>query len=211
MKEEKMPFLIPAIIQDHKTKEVLMLGYMSKQSLEKSIQTKRTWFYSRSKKRLWNKGETSGNFQNIKEIKYDCDNDTLLISVEQIGNACHTGNKSCFYRSLEDGDIEKTGLDFKSHSGAGILDEVYGVIQQRLEEKADDSYTYSLHKKGIEEILKKLGEEVIEVIISAKYEEKGKSVYEVADLLYHLMVMMVEKNISLDDIYDELRSRRKQV
>lgn len=209
MKEEKMPFLIPAIIQDYKTKEVLMLAYMSKQSLIKSLKTKRTWFYSRSKQRLWNKGETSGNFQEIKEIKYDCDEDTLLIFVDQKGDACHTGNRSCFYRKLEGMDIEKVGLDFKGISGKQILEEVYGVIEERIREGADDSYTFSLHKKGIEEILKKIGEEVIEIIISAKYEKKEKTIYEIADLLYHLMVMMVEKEITLEDIYDELRSRRK--
>lgn len=147
--------LIPAVIQDYRTNEVLMLAYMNKESLEKSLKTGTTWFWSRTKRRLWNKGETSGNIQKIKNIKYDCDGDALLISVEQVGNACHTGNRSCFYRTLENID---NNLDFEKNyrvsSKQNILDELYNVIESRIKSKVSDSYTYSLHKKGLDEIIK---------------------------------------------------------
>jgi phosphoribosyl-ATP pyrophosphohydrolase/phosphoribosyl-AMP cyclohydrolase len=202
--------IIPAVIQDFKTKEVLMLAYMDITSLKKSISEGKTWFWSRSKKRLWNKGETSGNIQEIKEIKYDCDNDSLLIQVKQTGPACHTGKKSCFYRTLED---PGTDIDFEKNSkGAGeetVLQELYDVIMERISEKKEDSYTYSLHKKGLEEIMKKLGEEAIEVIIASKHQDKKDIIYETGDLLYHLLVLLVEKKIMLEEIFDELRARRK--
>ncbi len=202
--------IIPAVIQDFKTKEVLMLAYMDITSLKKSISEGKTWFWSRSKKRLWNKGETSGNIQEIKEIKYDCDNDSLLIQVKQTGPACHTGKKSCFYRTLED---PGTDIDFEKNSkGSGeetVLQELYDVIMERISEKKEDSYTYSLHKKGLEEIMKKLGEEAIEVIIASKHQDKKDIIYETGDLLYHLLVLLVEKKIMLEEIFDELRARRK--
>jgi len=202
--------IIPAIIQDFKTKEVLMLAYMDIISLKKSIAEGKTWFWSRSKKRLWNKGETSGNIQEIKEIRYDCDNDSLLIQVEQTGPACHTGNESCFYRILED---PETDIDFEKNSKGladeAVLQELYDVIMERISEKKEDSYTYSLHKKGLEEIMKKMGEEAIEVIIASKHQDKKDIIYETGDLLYHLLVLLVEKKIKLEEIFDELRSRRK--
>ena len=202
--------LIPAIIQDFETKEVLMLAYMDSISLKKSIAEGKTWFWSRSKNRLWNKGETSGNIQEIKEIRYDCDNDSLLIKVKQTGPACHTGRKSCFYRILEDPEID---IDFENNSkGSGdelVLQELYDVIMERISEKKEDSYTYSLHKKGLEEIMKKMGEEAIEVIIASKHQDKKEIIYETGDLIYHLLVLLVEKKIKLEEIFDELRSRRK--
>jgi phosphoribosyl-AMP cyclohydrolase / phosphoribosyl-ATP pyrophosphohydrolase len=202
--------LIPAIIQDFETKEVLMLAYMDSISLKKSIAEGKTWFWSRSKKRLWNKGETSGNIQEIKEIRYDCDNDSLLIKVKQTGPACHTGKKSCFYRILED---PETDIDFENNSkgsgGEAVLQELYDVIMERIAEKKEDSYTYSLHKKGLEEIMKKMGEEAIEVIIASKHQDKKDIIYETGDLIYHLLVLLVEKKIKLEEIFDELRSRRK--
>jgi len=159
---------------------------------------------------LWNKGETSGNIQEIKEIRYDCDNDSLLIQVKQTGPACHTGRKSCFYRILED---PETDIDFENSSeGSGdeaVLQELYDVIVERIAEKKEDSYTYSLHKKGLEEIMKKLGEEAIEVIIASKHQDKKDIIYETGDLMYHLLVLLVEKKIKLEEIFDELRSRRK--
>lgn len=209
-KENKNTCLIPAVIQDYKTNEVLMLAYVNKESLKKSLSTGTTWFWSRTKKRLWNKGETSGNIQKIKEIKYDCDGDALLISVEQIGNACHTGMKSCFYRTLENID---NNLDFKKYfkenSKQNILDELYGVIESRIKNKVYDSYTYSLHKKGLDEIIKKFGEESMEVILSSKHQEKQDMISEIADLVYHLLVLMVEKKITLNELFDELKNRRK--
>ncbi len=202
--------LIPAIIQDANTREVLMLAYMNRQSLKKSIETDTTWFWSRSKNKLWNKGETSGNIQEIKEIKYDCDGDSLLILVEQTGNACHTGNRSCFYRMLEgiskDIDFEKNS---KSIPSGEVLYELYEIIESRIKDKIPDSYTYSLHKKGLDQIIKKIGEESIEIIIASKYQEKKDIINEIADLIYHLLVLFVEKNISLDEVFGELKSRRK--
>ena len=212
--------LIPTIIQDYKTNEVLMLAYMSEESLKKSIETGTTWFWSRSRKQLWNKGETSGNTQTIKEIKYDCDGDTLLVKVEQKGNACHTGNISCFFNEIDFKNKTLSQKDFKNLKGSlkdsgkassnsEILYELYDVVVLRIEEKASNSYTYSLHKKGLDEIIKKVGEESVEVMLSSKHQAKGKTVYEIADLIYHLIVLMVEKKIKPDDIFKELKSRRK--
>jgi phosphoribosyl-AMP cyclohydrolase / phosphoribosyl-ATP pyrophosphohydrolase len=220
--------LIPAIIQDYKTGEVLMLAYMNTQSLSKSLETGRTWFWSRQRQKLWNKGETSGNFQLIKNIYYDCDKDTLLIKVEQTGPACHTGNRSCFFEELKITDtresisdgIEKTGLDFiksfnfkaeKSNENdlASFLDELYKTINERILQQSENSYTYKLHLKGLDEILKKLGEESIEIILAAKHQDKDSLVYEIADLFYHLTVLMVEKNIDYSEIIKELKSRKK--
>jgi phosphoribosyl-AMP cyclohydrolase / phosphoribosyl-ATP pyrophosphohydrolase len=188
-----------------------MLAYMSKESLKKSLETGTTWFWSRSRKKLWNKGETSGNIQKIKNIRYDCYGNALLISVEQIGNACHTGNRSCFYRNLK--DIEKD-LDFeryfKETREESILDELYRIVNARIERKVNDSYTYSLHKKGLDEIIKKFGEESMEVILSAKHQENKDSINEIADLIYHLIVLMVEKKITLEEVFGELKNRRSR-
>ncbi len=201
-----MKGLIPAIVQDYKTREVLMLAYMNRQSLKKSIDTGTTWFWSRSREKLWNKGETSGNYQKIREIRYDCDGDALLFLVDQIGEACHTGNRSCFYRKKETNDIVER-LDFPASQN--IIEELFEVIKSRLEEGSEKSYTYSLHKKGLDEILKKVGEEGIEVVLAAKHQEKADLVYEISDLIYHLLVLIAEKKLTLEDVYKELESRRK--
>jgi phosphoribosyl-ATP pyrophosphohydrolase/phosphoribosyl-AMP cyclohydrolase len=218
--------LIPAIIQDSRTNEVLMFAFMSKESLEKSIKTGMTYFWSRSRKKIWHKGETSGNIQKIKEIKYDCDSDTLLVIVDQTGNACHTGNKSCFYNDLDIKNalggkkLDLKKLSFISYDGGdaysskgskeiSILDELYSVLDSRIKEKSDNSYTYALHKKGLDEIIKKIGEESTEIIIASKHQTKKRVIYEIADLIYHLIVLMVEKKITLDEIFGELRARRK--
>jgi phosphoribosyl-ATP pyrophosphohydrolase/phosphoribosyl-AMP cyclohydrolase len=208
--------LIPAIIQDFKTNEVLMLAYMNRESLEKSIITQTTWFWSRSRKSLWNKGETSGNSQVIKEIRYDCDSDTLLIKIEQVGNACHTGNRTCFFNKIDlNGKETARGpetlkfSEIQTDGGLEILSELYDTVSSRIETQAANSYTYSLHVKGLDEILKKLGEETIEVILSSKHQEKKRTISEAADLIYHLIVLLVEKKISLADISNELLSRKK--
>jgi phosphoribosyl-AMP cyclohydrolase / phosphoribosyl-ATP pyrophosphohydrolase len=202
--------LMPAIIQDYKTGDVLMLAYMSKESLKKSLETGTTWFWSRSRRKLWNKGETSGNIQKIKNIRYDCYGNALLISVEQIGNACHTGNWSCFYRVLK--DIEKE-LDFSRYSKeekqVNILEELYKVVDERIKEGKPDSYTYSLHEKGLDEIIKKFGEESIEVVLSAKHQKKQDMINEIADVLYHMVVLMVEKKVTIGEVFEELKKRRK--
>jgi phosphoribosyl-ATP pyrophosphohydrolase/phosphoribosyl-AMP cyclohydrolase len=202
--------LVPAIIQDYKTGEVLMLAYMNKQSLKKSLDTGNTWFWSRTRKSLWKKGESSGNIQKIKSIKYDCYGNSLLISVEQVGNACHTGNISCFYRNLKDIDKDLDfGKYFKESLKGNILVELYNVIEGRLKNKISDSYTYSLHKKGLDEIIKKFGEESMEVVLSSKHQGKKDMINEISDMIYHLLVLMVEKKITLEEVFNELKSRRK--
>ncbi len=202
--------LIPAIIQDYRTREVLMLAYMDRVSLKKSMEEGSTWFWSRSRNKLWKKGETSGNIQTIKDIKYDCDNDAILILVDQKGPACHTGNRTCFYRTLTDPERD---IDFDKKmepvSKGEIIKSLNDVIKKRITEGAKGSYTFSLHKKGLDEILKKFGEEAIEVILAAKHQKKEDIIYEISDLIYHLLVLMGEKNIDPGQIYDELTSRRK--
>jgi len=215
--ENKNRILIPAIVQDYKSGQVLMLAYMSKKSLEKTLETGTTWFYSRSRKKLWNKGETSGNTQEVKEISFDCDLDTLLIKVKQHGNACHTGSMSCFFNKIDMGQVSQPAGEIISRafcqtSGQPDMDtinQLYGVILERIESDNQNSYTVSLHKKGLDEILKKMGEEAIEVILASKHQSKKQVIYEVADLIYHLLVLLAEKKISIEDIYSELESRRK--
>lgn len=225
---EKEMLLIPAIIQDFETGEVLMLAFMNRESLIKSLETGYTWFWSRERKKLWNKGETSGNKQEIRNIYYDCDKDAILIKVIQNGAACHTGNKTCFFEELRSTESKtgliKSGQEIKLNFGTypGIfsnkhneeantefLNELYNIIKGRLEEKSDNSYTYKLHLKGLDEIIKKFGEESIEVILAAKHQDSGSLIYEIADLFYHLTVLMVEKKISYSDVLNELKLRRK--
>ena len=189
--------LIPAIVTDAKTKEVLTLAYMNRESLEISIKEKKTCFYSRSRQCLWRKGETSGNFQHIVDITADCDMDALNVSVIKDGPACHTGENSCFFNKLFEND----------ELGAFSLDGLYKLIEGRKSDKKEGSYTTYLFEKGIDKILKKVGEECTEVIIASKADDKKETIYEVADLAYHVMVMMVEMGISLDDIKSELASR----
>ncbi len=189
--------LIPAIVVDYYTKKVLMLAYMNKESLEISIKEEKTCFYSRSRQQLWRKGETSGNFQHILNIKTDCDMDTLLVTVIKDGPACHRGTETCF----EDNVYAKEGFsDFS-------LSDLMKLIEGRKTDKKEGSYTTYLFEKGIDKILKKVGEESTEVIIGAKGGDKGETIYEIADLVYHVMVMMVEMGISLEDVISELASR----
>lgn len=192
--------LIPAIVQDYNTKEVLMMAYMNEESLKLSIEKDETYFFSRSRQELWHKGETSGNTQKIKRISYDCDGDTLLIEVEPKGPACHTGNVSCFYRDiLKSEDI--------NNSDASILYNLYGRIKGRKENPVEGSYTNYLFDKGLNKILKKIGEENTEIVIAAKEDSKNEVIYEIADYLYHLMVLMVEKKVNLEEIFNELSKR----
>jgi phosphoribosyl-ATP pyrophosphohydrolase/phosphoribosyl-AMP cyclohydrolase len=194
--------LIPAIIQDFNTKEVLMLGYMNKESLTLTIEKGTTWFYSRSRQKLWNKGETSGNFHEVMNIKYDCDMDCLLVEVIPKGPTCHTGNYSCFFRNIYKKNIE----NIKEKK---ILDLLYNRIVSRKKFSEEGSYTKYLFDSGIDKILKKVGEETSEVIIAAKNDSKDEIVYEVADLIYHLMVLLVEKDVTLNDIRKEMTNRYK--
>ena len=189
--------LIPCVVVDSLTREVLTLAYMNRESLKISIEKELTCFYSRSRGELWLKGETSGNYQHIVSITADCDNDALVVAVEKDGPACHTGKESCFNNLL-----------FKSDErGEFSMEKLYNLLAGRKTDMPEGSYTTYLFEKGIDKILKKVGEESTEVIIAAKAEDKAETVYEIADLCYHVMVMMVEMGISLNDVRRELASR----
>ncbi len=189
--------LIPAIVVDAHSKKVLTLAYMNRQSLEITMEKGLTCFWSRSRNELWLKGETSGNYQHVVSITADCDRDALTVLVEKDGPACHTGTDSCFNDKV-------WGSDERHEFSAEIL---YELIEVRKTEKKEGSYTTYLFEKGLDKILKKVGEESTEVIIAAKAEDKRETVYEIADLAYHIMVLMIEAGISLDDIRAELASR----
>lgn len=189
--------LIPAVVVDNLTKKVLTVAYMNKESLKISMEKELTCFYSRSRNELWLKGETSGNYQHIVSITADCDNDALTVVVEKDGPACHKGTDSCF-----------TNPVFQSETKAEFsMDGLYELLEGRKSEMPEGSYTTYLFSKGIDKILKKIGEESTEVIIASKADDKAETVYEVADLAYHIMVMMVEMGISVDDVRKELASR----
>ena len=188
--------LIPTIITDASSGKVLMLGYMNKESLMISLEKKLTCFWSRSRQELWLKGETSGNYQHIVSITADCDRDTLLIKVNPDGPACHLGTESCFEYPLLEAENE-------AFSYEGLMELLIG----RKKEPKEGSYTSYLFDKGLDKILKKIGEESTEVIIAGKAQDKKETIYEIADLAYHVMVLMVEAGISLDDIKKELASR----
>jgi len=198
---EKLKFnqdgLIPAIVQDHYTKEVLTLAYMNKESLKVSISEKQTCFYSRSRQKLWRKGEESGNFQHIVSIKPDCDGDALLIEVIKDGPACHLGTESCFQPSIFETEL---GTEFS-------FEGLYELIAERKANKKDGSYTNYLFDKGLDKILKKVGEEATEVVIAAKDRDFKELRYEIADLAYHLLVLMVEQDMKIADIKEELAGR----
>jgi len=196
--------LIPAIVQDATTADVLMLAYMNAESLERTIETGETHFWSRSRGRLWHKGETSGHTQAVVEIRLDCDADALLVRVRQRGVACHTGERSCFYRSLADAGTS----DAPERATSAILDELFGVIRDRAKHPQPDSYTSKLLSSGLERILKKVGEEASEVIIASMGGDPEETVYETGDLLYHLLVMLAAQDIDLERVYAELRRRR---
>ena len=198
--------LVPAVLQDVKTKAILMVAYMNAESLKMTIETKKATFFSRSRQKLWVKGETSGHFMLVEDILVDCDEDTLVVLVTPMGSACHTGNETCFYRKLDGENIVDLGKLQKSQED--ILSEVYGVIADRKKNPQEGSYTNYLFEKGIDKILKKVGEESAETIIAAKNNSKEETIYETADLLYHLFVMLCHQGISLEDIYGELANRR---
>ena len=194
--------LIPAIVQDFYTKEVLTLPYMNRESLKITLEEKKTCFWSRSRQELWRKGETSGNFQNVVEIKADCDSDALVVLVDKIGPACHTGEESCFFNSIcSEMKLSSDGEEDFS------LESLYALLLDRKNTLPEGSYTTYLFEKGKEKILKKIGEECTEVVIGAMKEDKAETIYEIADLCYHTMVLMVEDGISLKDVAIELDSR----
>lgn len=193
--------LIPAIVQDYRTGEVLMLGYMNRESYELTIKTGRMTYFSRSRQELWVKGETSGHFQYVKSLSLDCDNDTILAKVRQIGAACHTGNRSCFFKELAKKDYIPT-------NPLTVLTDDFDIILERKRHPKEGSYTNYLFDKGIDKILKKCGEEASEIIIAAKNPDAEELKYEIADFLYHMMVLMAECGLSWEDITKELVNRR---
>lgn len=191
--------LIPAIVQDARTREVLTLAYMNEESLRRTLAEGETWFWSRSRSELWHKGATSGHTQRVVEVRPDCDSDALVVLVEPRGPACHTGAVSCF------------GGDEVEQSATGIgdvLEELYGVVAARRREMPEGSYTTYLFEKGLNKILKKVGEEAAETIIAAKDEDAGALTAETADLVYHLLVLMVERGLTLESLAEELARRR---
>ena len=201
--------LVPAIVQDARTREVLTLAYMNAESLKLTQESNETWFWSRSRSELWRKGSTSGNTQRVIEIRRDCDSDALVVLVEPAGPACHTGNRSCFYRDLAGAEIDPHFRERPDDLGA-VLDDLFRLIENRKRELPQGSYTTYLFNEGLDKILKKIGEESSETIIAAKNEDKSALVYETADLLYHLLVLLVERGVSLDEVQDELSGRRQE-
>ena len=189
--------LIPAIVQDHYTKEVLTLAYMNAESLALTIDERRTCFWSRSRQELWRKGETSGNRQHVVSITADCDGDALVVEVVKDGPACHTGAESCFFNEIY------LSEELKQFSYAGL----YRLIEGRRHTPKEGSYTTYLFEKGLDKILKKVGEECTEVIIGGRKEDREETVYEIADLCYHVMVLMVQMDITVEDVTRELEKR----
>jgi phosphoribosyl-AMP cyclohydrolase / phosphoribosyl-ATP pyrophosphohydrolase len=186
--------LIPAVVQDARTREVLTVAYMNKEALQLTLERRETYLWSRSRQQLWHKGETSGNSQKVTKVSLDCDNDAVLVEVEPLGPACHTGAYSCF------------GVEPELE---GVLQELYSVIEQRKEKRPEGSYTTYLFSSGLDKILKKVGEEATETIVAAKNSDSQRLVSETGDLLYHLLVLLVERGVTLDEISRELKERRK--
>ncbi len=190
--------LLPTVIQDEVSGTVLMLAYMNKEAFQKTIETKETWFYSRSRKELWHKGATSGNRQVVKRLALDCDQDTLLIQVEPLGPACHTGNTTCFSTILLEDEL----------SNREIIHDIVGEIKKRREHPVEGSYTSYLFREGIDKVLKKVGEETTEVVIGAKNANHHEVTNELADLTYHTLVLMELLHVSVDDVKKVLNERR---
>lgn len=199
--------LIPAIVQDARTRGVLMLAYMNAESLKRTLETNETWFWSRSRSSLWHKGETSGNTQRVLDVLMDCDADALTVLVIPNGPACHTGTQSCFYNEMQDArPFEKGGEEDLTNLGE-VLNRLYALVESRKRERPEDSYTTYLFDQGLDKILKKVGEESAETIIAAKNENRGALVKESSDLLYHLVVLFVEQGLSLEEVSVELLRR----
>ena len=203
---EKMDNLIPVITQDASSNEVLMLAYMDKEALSLTMKTKQAHYFSRSKQRIWKKGESSGHLQNVKEIKVDCDNDTILLKVEQIGVACHTGRKSCFFTNLETNE-EVLDVEVDTNSAYGVIDTLYHIIESRKNDDPKTSYTAKLLKGKENSMLKKIVEEAGEFTFAVKDNDENEIIYEAADLMYHCLVAMSSKNINPDRVKQELSRR----
>lgn len=193
--------LVPAIVQDAASKEVLTLAYMNEESLKKTIETKETWFYSRSRQELWHKGATSGNTQTVVEMRYDCDQDAILVLVQPEGPACHTGAYTCFSETIDKQEVQASQDRFQ------ILNTLETLLAERESELPEGSYTTYLFTEGVDKILKKVGEEAGEVIIAAKNRDHDELKWEVADLLFHLMVLLREQKLPLDEVLNVLEER----
>jgi len=193
--------LIPAIVQDWLSGEVLMMAFMNDESVRLTVESGRTWFWSRSRQKLWNKGETSGHFQFVKSLRYDCDQDCLLVLVEQRGAACHTNERTCFYRSMDGEPLKPAVYE--------ALVRLYELINERKRLMPPGSYTTSLFEKGTDTILKKVGEESAELIVAAKGGEREEITYEAADLFYHVGVLLAKADLPLTDVLEELLKRWK--
>ena len=198
--------LVTAVVQEMNSREVLMVAYMNRQSLARTLETGQTWFWSRSRKELWNKGATTGHIQQVQRIRYDCDADALLIEAEQTGAACHTGRASCFYREI---DAAHGGSRFVEDSANShtILNTLEALIASRDEQRPEGAYTTYLFEHGVDKILKKVGEEASEVIIAAKNRDPKELRYESADLIFHWMVLLREQGLKLEDVLEELAGR----
>ena len=201
--------LIPAIVQDIASQDVLMLAYMNKESLEKTLATGETWFFSRSRQELWHKGATSGNIQKVYNISYDCDADTLLVQVEQTGVACHEGTFSCFSKLLWRSSYDPKLPAIAAQSMPALLNDLYVTINERKNSDDENSYTKYLFKSGQDKILKKVGEEAAETIIASKNHDKKEVTYEMSDLWYHCLVLLAFHGIKPNEILKELSGRRK--
>ena len=198
--------LVPAVVQDAHTRGVLMLAYMNAESLNRTLETRETWFWSRSRGQLWHKGETSGNTQRVADVLLDCDGDALVVRVEPAGPACHTGQTSCFHNFIQAaGEAQQVAEDLGE-----VLSALYALIEERKRERPQGSYTTYLFDQGLDKILKKVGEESSETIIAAKNEDRGALTKESCDLLYHLMVLLAERGVTLSDVRDELVRRRTE-
>lgn len=205
--------LVPAIIQDAKSKQVLMMAYMNRESLRLTLESGETWFWSRSREELWHKGATSGNVQTVVSMTYDCDGDTLLLQVNPKGPACHTGQTTCFYNEITLQGQEREGVSSTGAAASGrfdVLAELEGVIAQREVERPEGTYTTYLFDKGVDKILKKVGEEASETIIAAKNKDNAELKLEISDLIYHLLVLLQERKLPLDEIMDELSRRHER-
>lgn len=203
--------LIPAITRDADSGEVLMLAYMNAEAVDLTVKTGKVHYYSRSRRKLWMKGESSGHVQQVREIRFDCDSDCLLIGVEQQGAACHTGHKSCFYRRFEAGEVQTEGeklVDAAAIYGRqDILDAVYHIIQERRQNPTEKSYVASLYAKGLDKILGKIGEEATETAVAGKGGNPDEVVYEAADLFFHTLILLAHYDLPPERIYAELRRR----
>ncbi|ANA80323.1 bifunctional phosphoribosyl-AMP cyclohydrolase/phosphoribosyl-ATP diphosphatase HisIE [Paenibacillus glucanolyticus] len=206
--------LVPTIVQDAQSKEVLMMAYMNRESLRLTLESGETWFWSRSREELWHKGATSGNVQTVVSMTYDCDGDTLLVKVNPNGPACHTGQTTCFHNEItvpgQQSEPANQGTAAESGERFAVLAELEEVIAQREIERPEGAYTTYLFDKGVDKILKKVGEEASETIIAAKNKDNAELKLEISDLIYHLLVLLQERKLPLDEIMDELSRRHER-